>query len=135
MDAATPCSKAPSRAGMILEDNDASVGGVYVKNITPNSPAGEAQGLMEGAQIVSINGKTVKGTNFDSVMEILRAAESPVDIQFYDVGLCRHCIPIQCAGIAACIRMHAVLNVACVTRKVHIQRHEAWPSAKPAAMR
>jgi C-terminal processing protease CtpA/Prc len=86
MDTKSVSDDAPTSLGMILEDNDASVGGVYVKEITPNSPAGDAEGLMEGAQIVSISGKSVKGANFESVMEILKASESPVDVQFYDVG-------------------------------------------------
>jgi hypothetical protein len=87
MDTKSVSDDAPTSLGMILEDNDASIGGVYVKEITPNSPAGGAEGLMEGAQIVSISGKSVKGANFESVMEILKASESPVDVQFYDVGL------------------------------------------------
>ena len=86
MDTNSVSDDASTWAGMILEDNDVSVGGVYVKEITPNSPAGEAEGLMEGAQIVSINRKSVKGANFETVMEILKASESPVDVQFYDVG-------------------------------------------------
>lgn len=40
--------------------------------------------LQEGAQIVLINGKSVKGATFDEVMEMLRSSASPVKIQFYD---------------------------------------------------
>ena len=30
---------------MVLENNDATVGGVYVANKTPNSPAGKVSGM------------------------------------------------------------------------------------------
>mmetsp|Transcript_18877 Transcript_18877/g.46349 ORF Transcript_18877/g.46349 Transcript_18877/m.46349 type:complete len:274 (-) Transcript_18877:122-943(-) len=70
--------------GMILEDNDPTVGGVYVAQFTPNSPAEQCEELKLGAQLVSVAGKSVKGLHFEGVMDALKQADSPVPLEFFD---------------------------------------------------
>ena len=75
----------PKPMGLVFEDNDAALGGIYVAELTAGG-AGEASGAVAVAdQLVAVNGRPALGLSFDVAMDlIVDAADlgSGVELQF-----------------------------------------------------
>ena len=72
----------PKPMGLIFEENDPKLGGIYVCEIAEEGSAAAAGKLMEGDQLLSVNGQKATGLGFDACMDMLKAADDQVDLTF-----------------------------------------------------
>ena len=68
--------------GVIFGENDVPYKGLVLDDIEPGLNGGAA-GLRVGDQLLSVNGQSVVGADFDSVMNMLVSAEGVLELQLY----------------------------------------------------
>ena len=73
----------PKPMGLVFEENDPSIGGLFVDEIAADSAA-ERNGTIEvGDQLIEVGGVDVSKVDFDAAMDVLVAAnEEGVDLKF-----------------------------------------------------
>ncbi|CAH0694425.1 unnamed protein product [Spodoptera exigua] len=63
-----------------LQVAEGSDGNVYIKSITPGSPADMCKKLLPGDQIISVNGKTLLNVKYDKALVMLQSAPQKVEL-------------------------------------------------------
>lgn len=63
-----------------LQVAEGSDGNVYIKSVTPGSPADLCNKLLPGDQIISVNGKTLLNIKYDKALSMLQAAPQKVEL-------------------------------------------------------
>nr|XP_021195361.2 tyrosine-protein phosphatase non-receptor type 13 [Helicoverpa armigera]XP_049703803.1 tyrosine-protein phosphatase non-receptor type 13 [Helicoverpa armigera] len=63
-----------------LQVAEGSDGNVYIKSITPGSPADLCKKLLPGDQIISVNGKTLLNIKYDKALTMLQSAPHKVEL-------------------------------------------------------
>ncbi|XP_028173685.1 tyrosine-protein phosphatase non-receptor type 13-like [Ostrinia furnacalis] len=63
-----------------LQVAEGSDGNVYIKSITPGSPADLCKKLLPGDQIISVNGKTLLNVKYDKALGMLQSAPQTVEL-------------------------------------------------------
>lgn len=63
-----------------LQVAEGSDGNVYIKSITPDSPADLCKKLLPGDQIISVNGKTLLNVKYDKALGMLQSAPRIVEL-------------------------------------------------------
>lgn len=63
-----------------LQVAEGSDGNVYIKSITPGSPADLCKKLLPGDQIISVNGKTLLNVKYDKALLMLQSAPHKVEL-------------------------------------------------------
>lgn len=68
--------------GIVFGENENPFGGLVVDDVEPGMNGGSA-GLRVGDQLLAVNGKSMVGASFDSVMSDLVASEGDLELQLY----------------------------------------------------
>ena len=69
--------------GIVFGENDPPFNGLTILEVMEGGN-GEAAGMQVGHQLLSVNGKSVVGDDFDTAMDLLREGKDPLDIQLYE---------------------------------------------------
>ncbi|XP_060849301.1 multiple PDZ domain protein-like isoform X3 [Rhopalosiphum padi] len=59
-------------------NNSAAISGIFIKNVLPQSPAGQEGQLKTGDRILEVNGTDVRHANHEQAVAIIRSAGNPV---------------------------------------------------------
>ncbi|XP_025414266.1 multiple PDZ domain protein-like isoform X4 [Sipha flava] len=59
-------------------NNSAAISGIFIKNVLPQSPAGQDSQLKTGDRILEVNGTDVRHANHDQAVAVIRSAGNPV---------------------------------------------------------
>ncbi|XP_025199580.1 multiple PDZ domain protein-like isoform X3 [Melanaphis sacchari] len=59
-------------------NNSAAISGIFIKNVLPQSPAGQDGQLKTGDRILEVNGTDVRHANHEQAVAIIRSAGNPV---------------------------------------------------------
>lgn len=74
--------------GIVFEENDPSTGGVFVASLSDGGNAVSDGSLRTGDQLVSVNGKNVRGMDFDTCLGmIVDSKDSGVNMIFFRGGV------------------------------------------------
>jgi PDZ domain len=68
--------------GVVFGENRPPFNGLCIDSVVEGSN-GEQAGLKVGDQLLAVNGQSVIGEDFDTAMDALRSAESPVELRLY----------------------------------------------------
>lgn len=68
--------------GVVFGENRAPFNGLCIDTLEDGSNAAAA-GLKVGDQLLAVNGQSVIGVDFDDAMDVLRSAESPLELRLY----------------------------------------------------
>jgi PDZ domain len=68
--------------GVVFGENRSPFNGLCIDSIAEGSN-GEQAGMKVGDQLLAVNGQSVIGEDFDTAMDALRSAESPVELRLY----------------------------------------------------
>ena len=68
--------------GVVFGENENPFGGLVVDDVEPGMNGGSA-GLRVGDQLLAVNGKSMVGASFDSVMSDLVASDGDLELQLY----------------------------------------------------
>ena len=58
---------------------ESCISGIFIKHVLPDSPAGRNGTLKTGDRILEVNGNDLRDASHDRAVEIIRAAQSPVN--------------------------------------------------------
>ncbi|XP_015372470.1 PREDICTED: multiple PDZ domain protein-like [Diuraphis noxia] len=59
-------------------NNSAAISGIFIKNVLPQSPAGQDGQLKTGDRILEVNGTDVRHANHEEAVAVIRSAGNPV---------------------------------------------------------
>lgn len=74
----------PKPLGIILEERDSDKDGVQVSSLAPGGAADQQGSIVPGDVLVQINENSVQNSDFDSIMDLLIDATSPVPLIMSD---------------------------------------------------
>jgi C-terminal processing protease CtpA/Prc len=63
--------------GIVFEENDADVGGIFVLSLSEGGAAATAGNIQAGDQLIAVNDKKVSGMTFDDALGTIVASETP----------------------------------------------------------
>jgi hypothetical protein len=70
--------------GIIFEENDEEMGGVFIQSLTEGGAAAESNSLQEGDQLVAVDGQKVSGKTFDEALgTIVECETSPTPLLLF----------------------------------------------------
>ncbi|XP_051165179.1 inactivation-no-after-potential D protein isoform X1 [Leptopilina boulardi] len=58
--------------------NNSNVSGVFIKNVTPNTPAGRTRELKTGDRIIEVDGIDLRNSTYEKAVEVIQASGNPV---------------------------------------------------------
>lgn len=65
---------------------ESCISGIFIKHVIPHSPAGRNGILKTGDRILEVNGHDLRDASHDRAVEIIRAAQSPVQFVFQSLN-------------------------------------------------
>lgn len=77
----------PKPMGVVFEENDPTVGGVFAASIMPDMAAHKTGKLQAGDQLVAVGDQDVLGLLFDDALSYITSTEGNVDLVFFRGGL------------------------------------------------